>query len=145
MPYALVMYFDKKSEESLRKIWVDISESGITSSMMDSGIRPHITLSVFSKLECLPCEQELAAFARKTRLIGLQASFFSFFVNPYPVVFIAPTPTRALMAFHQNIINSLVADLEVTNPMYLPGSWIPHCTLALDFEKDLYRKSSVCA
>ena len=136
MPFALVMYFDHLSEEPIWKVRKDISDSGITSSLDNSGIRPHLTLNVFNEVDCLPCEEELAAFARKTRLMSLQVSYIGFFTNPDPVVFIAPTPTKELMIFHQNILSILPGNTRPASSMYLPGTWVPHCTLALDFEKE---------
>lgn len=135
MPFALVMYFDPPSEKPIRDLWQKISEAGITSTLARAGVRPHLTLSVFYQVSCLPCEDELADFAKKTRLIDLQATHIGFFTRPDPVVFVAPTPTKELIDFHRNIIQSLTPDAEAISTKYLPGTWVPHCTLALDFPK----------
>lgn len=136
MPYALVIYFNKQSEKPIRNLWKRIARADITSSLPDSGIRPHLTLSVFDKIECLPCEHELEDFVQRMQVLNLEASHFGVFSNPQPVVFIAPTPTRDLILFHQKVIDSLFLDPSSTKKMYQPGKWVPHCTVALDFERD---------
>jgi len=136
MPYALVVYFNIESEKPIRNLWERIADAGINSSFLDSGIRPHMTLSVFDKIECLPCENELSIFAQRTQVLNLDASHFGIFTNPHLVVFIAPTPTRDLILFHQRIVESIIPDPSLTRKMYQPGAWIPHCTVALDFEQE---------
>jgi len=135
MPFALVMYFDSPSEKPIRDLWQKIADAGITSTLVKAGVRPHLTLSVFDQLSCLPCEEELEDFAHKTRLIDLQATHIGFFTKPDPVVFVAPTPTRELMDFHRNVLLALTPDAEPISANYLPGTWVPHCTVALDFPR----------
>lgn len=136
MSFALVMYFDHASEKPIRTLWQKIADAGLTSSLPDSGVRPHLTLSVFNEIDCLPCEEELEIFARRTRLLNLEASHIGIFAVPEPVVFIAPTPTKDLITFHQHLINAIAPQATPTNKMYKPGSWVPHCTVALDFKKE---------
>ena len=137
MSFALVMYFDQRSEVPIREIWQQIADANLTSTLPDSGVRPHMTLSVFDEIQCLSCEEELKTFANETKLLSLEASHIGIFTYPQPVVFLAPTPTLELIAFHRRIIHSIILDVASTRAMYHPGSWVPHCTLALDFEIEL--------
>ena len=135
MPFALVMYFDSLSEKPIRELWQKIADAGITSTLARAGVRPHLTLTIFDQVSRIPREDELAGFARKSHLTDLQATYIGFFSQPDPVVFVAPTPTQELMDFHRSIIHVLMEDAQPISANYLPGTWVPHCTIALDFPK----------
>ncbi len=135
MPYAVVLYFDKQSGNTIKKVWESINASGMTANMQEAGIYPHITLAVFDQLACQPCESTLAELAAHTHLIPLQLHHLGIFSHPEPVVFVAPIPTIELLMFHQAVIQTLSVDGAAPRDIYQPGVWIPHCTLAIGFEQ----------
>lgn len=136
MPYAVILDFDDHSSSPIDRVWTSIHDSGLTANMTDAGIRPHLTLAVYDQLTCQPCENRLAQLAAQTRRISLRMSYFGFFTDPEPVLFVAPIPTRQLIRFHTDVLAALDIDGNDPRDIYKPGQWIPHCTLAIGFEKD---------
>lgn len=134
MAFAVVLYFEEKNEREFLRIWNTLASEGLSTDLVKAEIRPHITLGIFDELNCQPCESQLAKVAAQTRPIEFQITYLGMFTHPEPVVFAAPTITAELIAFHQKL-HEILAD-ESKNPweMYLPGKWVPHCTLALGFE-----------
>ena len=136
MPYAVLLYFDDDSGKPINEIWAKINSLGFSVNMDEAGIRPHITLAVYDQLTCQPCENRLAELASHTHRISLKMSYLGLFTEPEPVIFAAPIPTRELITFHQDVITALASDGNIPRDIHQPGVWIPHCTLAIGFEKN---------
>jgi len=146
MPYAIVLYFDERSEYSIQEIWKKISDNGIPNEIHGAGIRPHITLAIYDELLCQPCDNELARFASKTTHLNISFSHLGIFTNPETVLFLAPTPTRELVNFHSKVHECLSTEARQPWEFYQPGKWVPHCTVALDLDQEqLHEAISLCA
>lgn len=145
MAFAAVLYFEEDQEKKFLKIWESLSNENLTANLVEAEIRPHITLAIFDELNCRPCESQLAKVAAHTRPIDFQITYLGLFTKPEPVVFATPTVTQELLIFHKNLYDSLAADAKKPWEMYLPGKWVPHCTLALGIElKNLGRIFEKC-
>src|SRR5699024_702690 len=59
------------------------------------------------------------------------ASLGIFLLDP-PVLFAAPVVTSDLLAQHGWLHGRLDGIALRPDPPYLPGSWVPHCTIAAD-------------
>jgi len=141
MPYAVVLLFDKNSDEYIREIWRTLKESGISSYMQDSGSVPHITLSVFKELDTADADKRLIAFSEKVSKLKLVLASLGAFPTEDGVLFLAPVVTEELLRVHK-AFHDLFDDLkERQMPYYLPGSWVPHCTLALNIPKEKVHKA----
>ena len=62
MPYAVELLFDAEGETRVRCVWKALKAAGLSSYMVDSESRPHITLAVYDSLEnqgnrCSQCNQ----------------------------------------------------------------------------------------
>lgn len=145
MPFAAVLYFEEKHEKEFLRIWESLSSENLTANLVEAEIRPHITLAIFDELNCRPCDSQLAKVAAQTRPINFQITHLGLFTHPEPVVFAAPTITQELLSFHKDIHDTLAAEAKNPWEMYLPGQWVPHCTLALGFDlKNLGRIFDQC-
>ena len=133
MPYAVMLYFDSQSEKTISRVWQALAEDNLAMGILDEGIRPHITLAIYNELDCRPCENELAKITAKTASMTIQLTHLGIFTIPEPVVFAAPLATREFLDFHENLHASLVNEAKESWELYQPGKWVPHCTLALDF------------
>ncbi|HAX97189.1 MAG TPA: hypothetical protein DCY35_11840 [Prolixibacteraceae bacterium] len=136
MPFAIVVYFDSKSEKPIKKIWESLAEANISSSLSEFGIRPHLTLAIFDEVRCDTCEVMLSNLAARTRLLHLRASHLGIFTNPGWVIFLAPTPTRELLTLHYEIHQLFKEDSGSSWEIYQPKNWVPHCTLSQDTPKN---------
>lgn len=64
MPFAIELALDPAAGATVRRIWRELDDVGIT-SMARSGAHPHISLGIWEALDLPACQAELAAFARE--------------------------------------------------------------------------------
>ena len=134
MPYGVMLYFDVQTENTITNVWQSLAEHDLSSSMLDAGIRPHITLAIYEELDCRPCENELVKITSKTPSPSILFTHFGLFTNPEPVIFAAPLVTSELLDFHNELQVKLAGDGKDPWELYKPGKWVPHCTLALGYK-----------
>ena len=134
MPYGVMLYFDSQSEKTIMDIWQALAESNLSSSMLDAGIRPHLTLAIYEELNCRPCENELVKITTKTSSLPIQFTHLGIFTNPEPIIFAAPLVTSDLLDFHNELHARLAGDGKDPWELYQPGKWVPHCTLSLGYK-----------
>lgn len=145
MAFAVVLYFEESQERLFLKVWEDLAKEKLTTDLVEAEIRPHITLAIYDELNCQPCESQLARVASQTHPFAFHLTHLGLFTKPEPVVFAAPTFTEELLNFHKHLHDLLVTESKNPWEMYLPGKWVPHCTLALGFDlKDLGRIFEKC-
>ncbi|MFC7372405.1 2'-5' RNA ligase family protein [Fictibacillus iocasae] len=133
MMYAVELFFDEKLEHGIRMIWDGLKSERITPNMADiKGLRPHLTLGVYDA--ALPAEEFVDAFqtfAGGLRSFNVNFETISFFSSS-SVVFTPPRMTKDLFTLHQNYYQALGSYNEHAHELYLPGRWVPHCTLAME-------------
>ena len=135
MAYAVVIYFDKTSEQPILKVWSELEKKDISQAMNNPGIRPHITLAIYDSFNCIECEKEIRQFAKNSGLLSVNADHFGIFPHASPVIFIAPTPNRELINFQRRIHSTLKNSVDGSWDIYQPGNWVPHLTLVRNIEK----------
>jgi len=135
MAYAVVIYFDKISEQPILNAWRELEEKNISRALHNPGIRPHITLAIYNSLNCIECEKEIRQYAVNSNLLYLSADHFGIFPHASPVIFIALSPNRDLINLHKRIHQILKNNVHGSWEMYQPGNWVPHLTLVRDIKK----------
>lgn len=130
--YAVELFFDEQTEEQLLSIWRGLAEADINASMINiAECRPHITLGVFAgEIDVEVMKQRLTQFAAGR--VAFDVSMEG--VGTFPTsgtVFISPTVTETLIQLHKEFHASFALFEEHKNPYYLPGRWIPHCTMGI--------------
>lgn len=136
MPFAIEMFFDAKSEEMVRGIWRILHEKNISSYMFTSGSRPHITLSVLNSIDMLEFSQKLKTFAEESNSLEMKFGSIGAFPGAEGVLFLSPTVTYGLLKLHESFHNVFDCYKKEVWNYYLPGLWVPHCTLAIDLHKN---------
>ena len=63
--------------------------------------------------------------------------YLGVFPTKLATVFISAPVTIALLELHAQIHESLRSIATDSHPYYVPGKWIPHCTLAMELEPNL--------
>jgi 2'-5' RNA ligase len=61
----------------------------------------------------------------------LTLASIGFFLSEERVAFLAVTPTERLLAAHQHVYSALPGLVSDLWPHYAPGTFVPHCTLAM--------------
>lgn len=130
MMYAFVGFFDHKTEQNLRNLWKQLSQHGISHYSEESQHRrPHITIADYDHPD-------------KNKFIALMDEFYG--TKPQVEVtfnglgtflgsgtlFISPTVSTTLSDFHEGHHDAFKHDNKDPNSFYLPGKWVPHCTIA---------------
>ena len=59
MPFAVEMYMDSVTEAAVWKLCESVSDAGISSFMLKSGARPHISLALFKEIDLADFKSEL--------------------------------------------------------------------------------------
>lgn len=137
MPFAVHFFFDESTEAVIKSAWGELAETGIAPYMHQSANRPHFSFAIYEGLDLPDCEQRLKSFAaaRKPLLVAFQ--YLGVFPTTLATVFLSSTVTITLLELHNQIHEILQPISRNPNPYYLPGNWVPHCTLALELEPRL--------
>lgn len=140
MGYAVEVYFDAASTEEVETRW-----KAIGSSVISLGASPHISLSLHQDVDLSLMERIIQEFAGQQIAIALNMQAIASFLTDECVLFLAPTVTPELLRMHAEFHRRLAENGIQSNEYYLPGDWVPHCTL--DFEisrEDLSRGFAIC-
>jgi hypothetical protein len=135
MPYAIQLFFDEKVEQAVQAIWGEQAESGVAPYLGTSGNRPHISLSLCEDLDRSACQAKLETWAAGVKPLPISFQNLGIFPAPGAVVFTGPVVTSELLAL-QRQVDGLLDGCCVWPEFdyYRPGHWIPHCTLAMEFD-----------
>ena len=130
MPYAINIRTDNESAMQIRELWRLASSFEASPSMEDMNYPPHITVAVYDEI----AEQVLVSALR----IGFEGKpkftvrfvHLGYFETANSIVlWAAPVVPQSLRSAVQAIHEYVGATL--CRPSYRPGSWVPHCSLAL--------------
>jgi 2'-5' RNA ligase len=131
VPYAVELPLDARAGGIVRDLWRALSDVGVT-WMEQSGAEPHISLAIWERIERGRFEAELARFAAETA--PMDVTFDAVGTFPGGAVFLRPVPNPALVDV-QRRLHERFATLGVEPwQYYLPGIWVPHCTLAMEVQ-----------
>ncbi|HEV8634283.1 MAG TPA: 2'-5' RNA ligase family protein [Chloroflexota bacterium] len=132
MHLVVELFFDPETEAAVRGLWAALAAEVPALVPHPSGARPHVSIAVYEQIEVPRLLAALGAFAAEPRPMEVAFGSWGAFAGAEPVVFLAPTPTRALLALHAAFHHRFAA-FGPAAPYYRPGGWTPHCTLALGF------------
>lgn len=132
MPYAIELYFESSAQNAIRTLWEAIAEAGISTYLVDKPDRPHISLGGCQQLNVTEYAPVLADFASSTKSFAVSMPNLGVFTSPNGVVFLGVTVTRPLLDIHENFHKQFADFEQDTMPLYKPGSWVPHVTIAFN-------------
>lgn len=132
--YAIILKFDKKSENQIRKIINKINRKLGT----DYSIPPHVTLGVFQTNDFSKYSSDFDDYA--SELINGEVTFASIGQFIPKVLYLAPIMNEVLLQNH-DVVSRMIYKSNITdeNPKnyeyYLKNEWQPHCTLAMNLDE----------
>lgn len=136
MAHAIEMFFDEPADAAVRRLWHRLAESGLSSLETYSHLRhrPHVSLTVGSNLDVRDTAvlADIAAVVAAGPLPRLHLPALATFAGNRGILFLAAVATGPLLALHERVNDVLQAHGVDQWPHYLPGRWVPHCTLAMD-------------
>ena len=136
MPFALTVKSLDVTAHAIVSLWDQASAFEDFPSMRALGYPPHITFAIYDS----PDASEQLAIATVAKIAnGRTALELGFdriraFDGPPPVLWADPEPKTDLREIHDQIHAAIGPRL--CHPHYRPGSWVPHCTLAMRTRAD---------
>ena len=93
-------------------------------------VHPHVSIGVAADAAPEAVRDALVGVAT-AGLPPVRLSSVGAFVTPEAVVFLGVTPTVALLELNRRVHARLDTAHLAAWPLYRPGTWVPHCTLAM--------------
>jgi 2'-5' RNA ligase len=128
---AVVLELDEVADRRVRQLWHTLDRHGVPSSDTAAHLTegPHITLAIVDQTD--PAELAGRLHDALATAVGLPVSLtaLGFFLTERAPAYLAVAPTGALLSLHEAVHDTL--GTTGSWPYYRPGSWTPHCTLAM--------------
>ena len=140
MPYAVELFLDEASAGLVDRAWQELERSGVSSYLAQSASRPHITLAIYDSVDMAAIQEKLEALARQLSPFAVDLHGLGVFSGDADAVFLAATVTQRLLAMHSLCHKCLADACGPADLYYLPGNWVPHCTIAVDVSPSLTPK-----
>jgi 2'-5' RNA ligase len=126
MPFAIVLLMNNKANRKVKIIHQLLDKNGIPAPLFS----PHVSLAGFEK-------GDVKGITHTIKKIGMLFNSFSFQfmgIGSFPtekVLYLSPVVTERLLQLHSRVHRVLKNVAEGFSPYYLPGGWVPHCTLCI--------------
>jgi 2'-5' RNA ligase len=135
MAQALEFWFDDAADAAVRGLWRRLDKAGVPSlaTRTHGRHRPHVTFAVAGAIP--PRTREtLREDLRLLSIPSLWLSTLAAFSTSETVLMLAAVVDTELLAVHSAVHDVLAKKVKQPSAYYLPGSWVPHCTLAQGME-----------
>jgi len=125
---ALSLVLGGAAADAVRAVWRSLAEDGAGRDMLDLGYPPHLTLVVVGDEGQAPqlvdALGSLAPLVPKTLTLGEVRQFAD-----ASVTWVSCVGDRTQLDRLHGVAASVI-EADAIDPLYQPGSWIPHVTLA---------------
>ncbi len=144
MAYGLELHLDPTTETAVWDLRRRLSAAGLP-TLANTRARPHLSLVRFDVADAQRVGGALSRFAAGETPLDLPFPCLGVFIRPATFVFLAPVPTTELLGFHHRVHAWVAGMGQVHADHYVPGQWVPHCSLTLPLEPDdLSKAVEVC-
>jgi len=133
MAHAVEMFFDADADAAVRGLWRRLDAAGVP-SLAGHGHRrhrPHVSLAVAG---VIPARTRDALRADLALLV--LPTLWLYTLGTFPTepsaLFLGAVVDTELLAVHSAAHDVLAGAARQPWAHYLPGAWVPHCTLAQD-------------
>jgi 2'-5' RNA ligase len=129
--YAVVLHFDEETDRRLRRVWAALDVHGIDSVARTHGAsyRPHLTLAIIETADEARATEALRRPLAGVAGLPVTLNAVGFFLTGTAPAYLGVTPTSRLLLLHEQV-HAAIGDVASWD-YYRPGSWVPHCTLAM--------------
>jgi 2'-5' RNA ligase len=129
--YAVVLHFDEETDRRLREVWAALDVHGVDSVARTHGAayRPHLTLAIIETADVARATTALRLPLARVAGLPVTLNAVGFFLTGTAPAYLGVTPTSRLLLLHEQV-HAAIGDVASWD-YYRPGSWVPHCTLAM--------------
>ncbi len=146
MPFGVALFLDPESDHAVRALWRRLADEGVSRTMLDAGIGPHVTLVVSPDLDASRAESSLEQVAREAHAIETRLSSIGAFPGGDRFAFLAPVVTSELLALQDAARRAVEQAGGEPEDYYAPGAWVPHVSVAGELTPEaLGRAVAICA
>jgi len=145
MACDICLFLDCETENTIRRTWSILRTRGLSSPLLRSGGKPHLTLAIWENLDPDFILDDIADFAKTHRVFPVTFSSIATFGPESGTVFLGPVFTPPLIIVHDQLYRIFREVKDISEGFYRPGSWVPHCSLTLGLPpEDLTRAIDTC-
>jgi 2'-5' RNA ligase len=129
--FAVVLYFDEETDSRLREVWAALDVHGVDSVARTHGAayRPHLTLAIIETADQTRVIEALRGPLARVAGLPVTLNAVGFFLTGAAPAYLGVTPTSRLLLLHEQV-HAAIGGVPSWD-YYRPGSWVPHCTLAM--------------
>jgi 2'-5' RNA ligase len=133
MAHALELFFDAEADAAVRTLWRRLDGAGVPSlaGHTHRRHRPHVSLAVAGAIPART-RDALRADLALLRPPSLWLYTLGTFPTEQNGLFLGAVVDTELLAVHSAAHDVLAGAARQPSAYYLPGAWVPHCTLAQD-------------
>ncbi|GLZ40377.1 2'-5' RNA ligase family protein [Actinokineospora sp. NBRC 105648] len=125
MAQGVVVLFDRQAERAVTDLLDRLDAAGLPSARK---FPPHVTFGMAAEIP----KKTRAALKADLKLLAvpnLWLHALSTFSTSENVLMLGAVTDGELLAVHSAVHDVLAGKVRHPNSYYLPGSWVPHCTL----------------
>jgi len=142
MPFAIVGYYDKYTDEKIKLLWASMADIGVDDYLINSENNPHFKFAMYEDLNVNKAEEALSSIAKTIEKIPIQFKTYSFYPNEKPFICIDMAVTHSILDLQADIRSRCDQFGKLYDINYFDqGIWKPDCQLTIGFEKDKLKKS----
>jgi hypothetical protein len=142
MPYAIVAYFDKDSDQTIKNIWKLLAEADVCDYLHKSENNPHIKLGMYDELMVAEAQAILEDLSKTTNRLKVHFKNIGIYPNEKPIVFLDISVTSAILDL-QKQVQALFTHYshEIGSNYFDEGIWKPDCFLTMSIEQARLQKA----
>lgn len=136
--YGTIMCFDRETEEQIKQLWTMLADQNISTYHIDKNgqwKRPHITLADYDDLDLENYIARFDAFFANRKPLDIDLSILGSFPSK-GTLFFAPVMSSELSQLHSDYHQAFETFKDSDQSFYIPGHWVPHCTIANHLDQD---------
>jgi 2'-5' RNA ligase len=133
---AIEMFFDDQADADVRQLWHLLADAGLPSlaTFSHRRHRPHVSLTGTESFDGVDLSEVRQVLGDCHLDLDLHA--LARFPTQQGVLFLGVVVTAPLLALHERVHETLRGQSITHWPYYVPGRWVPHCTLARGMDGD---------
>jgi 2'-5' RNA ligase len=131
MAQGLVVFFDDEAEAAIRALWRRLDDAGVPSLLGHANGRfpPHLTYAMAGTIP-RGARTALREDLAQLWLPDLWLHTLAVLSSTENVLMLSAVVDSELLAVHSAVHDALAGKVKNPSAYYLPGTWVPHCTLA---------------
>lgn len=127
----ICLFLDSETEDQVRRAWSILRTRGLSSPLLRSGGKPHLTLAIWESLDPDLILDDIMDLAKRQRAFPVTFSSIATFGLNSGTIFLGPVITPSLISVHDKLYRIMDELTNLSEGLYRPGCWVPHCSLTL--------------